>query len=207
MDENKKEIIRRFVENVKGKIYDPAGYNARHDGAEGHWLEKNMGISANASNEADLFGYEMKKPTRSKTTFGDWSPDICLWGRNRPYDDLPRMDRDTEFLRYFGKPNLLKNGRLSWSGEPAPTIHRYNSFGQILRVDNDNNILALYSHDEDTREDKTALIPLNLQRNDLVIAQWSKDKIKDKVERKFNDKGWFKCLNLYIYRVWRSYLL
>jgi len=159
MDEGKVEIIRRFVDNVKGQIYDPTGYNARHDGAEGHWLEGKMGLAANALNGADLFGYEMKKPTRSKTTFGDWSPDICLWGRKKPYDDIEKLDRDSEFLKYFGKPNLLKNGRLSWSGEPVPTIRGYNSFGQILQIDQGENILASYSY--------------------------------DKVESKFNDKGWF----------------
>lgn len=191
MDEGKAEIIRRFVDNVKGQIYDSAGYNARHDGAEGHWLESKMGLAANALNEADLFGYEMKKPTRSKTTFGDWSPDICLWGRQRPYENIEKLDRDSEFLRYFGKPNLLKDGRLSWSGEPVPTIRGYNSFGQRLKVDTDENILASYSYAEDLREDKNIIVPKVFQKNDLIIAKWSKEILKNKVERKFNDKGWF----------------
>jgi hypothetical protein len=193
MDENKKKIINMFISNVQGKVYDSTGFNTRHDGAEGHWLERLMGIAANASNEADLFGYEMKKPTRSKTTFGDWSPDVSLWGKNRPYDDIDRLDRDTEFLVYFGKPNPLKKNRYSWSGEPSPTIKGYNNFGQILKVDEKNNILACYSFSEDKRADKEALIPQKLKKEDLIIAKWSAHIMKEKVERKFNDNGWFKC--------------
>ena len=193
MDKNKEAIISNFIQNVKGKKYDSTGFNNRHDGAEGHWLERQMGIAANANNEPDLLGYEMKKDTKSKTTFGDWSPDIALWKKVTPYPDIPRIDRDTEFLKFFGKPNLKKKGRLSWSGEPVPTIKGYNSFGQILKVDQDENILACYSYSHDQRPDKSTLLPEHFKRDDLIIAKWLKDVLMQKVERKFNDKGWFKC--------------
>ncbi|MCK5285179.1 MAG: LlaMI family restriction endonuclease [Alphaproteobacteria bacterium] len=193
MEENKQKIIENFINNVKGKKFDPTGFNHRHDGAEGHWLEQKMGITANGDNEPDLLGYEMKKDTASKTTFGDWSPDLALWKKDRPYTAIPKIDRDTQFLKYFGKPNQKKGGRLSWSGEPVPTIKGYNSFGQILQIDNNENILACYSYSEDTRADKSTLIPDHFQRDDLIIAKWLKESIKTKVERKFNDKGWFKC--------------
>lgn len=193
MDENKKAIIERFIKNVKGKKCDMSGYNVRHDGAEGHWLERQMGIEHNGDNEPDLLGFEMKKDTKSKTTFGDWSPDVALWKNEKPYPEIGRIDRDTEFLKYFGKPNMKKSGRLSWSGEPAPTIKGYNSFGQILQVDQDENILACYSYSKDTRLNKSELIPLHFRRDNLVIAKWLKDSIKEKVERKFNNRGWFKC--------------
>ena len=190
---NKQTIIDKFNANVKGNQYNAEGYNKRHDGAEGHWLEVQMGINPNANNEADLLGYEMKKDTRSKTTFGDWSPDLALWKRDRPQPEIPRIDRDSEFLQYFGKPNQKKNDRLSWSGEPAPTINGYNAYGQILRVDENENILACYSYSEDTRSNKATLIPDHFQRENLILAVWLKDSIKTKLERKFNDKGWFKC--------------
>jgi hypothetical protein len=45
MEENKKTIIDNFKANVKGKKYDATGFNLRHDGAEGHWLEMKMGIA------------------------------------------------------------------------------------------------------------------------------------------------------------------
>jgi hypothetical protein len=135
----------------------------------------------------------MKKDTTSKTTFGDWSPDIALWKRTRPYLEIPQIDRDTQFLKYFGKPNLQKEGRLSWSGEPVPTIKGYNPFGQLLQVDNNENILACYSYSKDKRLEKTSIIPGHFKRDDLVIAKWLKESMKVKVERKFNNKGWFKC--------------
>jgi len=193
MDNDKRTIIDRFNANVKGQRYNPAGYNRRHDGAEGHWLEVQMGIDPNANNEADLLGYEMKKDTRSKTTFGDWSPDLALWKSKRPHPEIPRIDRDREFLEYFGKPNPLKNNRHSWSGEPAPKINNYNTFGQILRVDQDENILACYSYSEDSRPNKDILIPDQFKRDILVIAKWNKGSIQKKLEKKFDQKGWYKC--------------
>ena len=149
---NKQTIINLFRENIKGRKADLTGYTGRHDGKEGHWLERQMGIDPNNDNEADILGFEMKKDTARITTFGDWSPDKALWKNDTPNPDIPKLDRDTEFLEFFGKPNPLKNNRCSWSGEPAPVIARYNRFGQTLRVDDNDNILALYSFSKDQRE-------------------------------------------------------
>lgn len=190
---NKQTIINLFRENIKGRKADLTGYTGRHDGKEGHWLERQMGIDPNNDNEADILGFEMKKDTARITTFGDWSPDKALWKNDTPNPDIPKLDRDTEFLEFFGKPNPLKNNRCSWSGEPAPVIARYNRFGQTLRVDDNDNILALYSFSKDQRENRGTIVPQNLQREDLILGMWEKDSIKAKVERKFNDKGWFKC--------------
>lgn len=193
MKSSKQQIIDIFNANVKGRRCNTSGYNTAHDGAEGHWLETQMGITPNATNGPDILGYEMKKDTKGKTTFGDWSPDITLWGRKRPYEQIRKLNRDTEFLRFFGKPNLLKGGRLSWSGEPVPTIGRYNNFGQFLYVDEDDNILACYSYSHDTRDNKSTLIPESLQIDGLILAKWSKENMKQRVEAKFNELGWFKC--------------
>ena len=114
MTPNKQKIIDLFNKNVKGRKSNVLGFNTRHRGKEGHWLEQQMGISPNASNTPDLFGYEMKNNTQSRTSFGDWSPDKAL------YRGI--LDRDTEFLVYFGRPNPRKNGRHSWSGAPVPKI-------------------------------------------------------------------------------------
>ena len=43
--------------------------NSRHDGAEGHWLETQMGVKKNSKNEPDLLDHEMKNHTKLKTTF------------------------------------------------------------------------------------------------------------------------------------------
>lgn len=193
MDLNKQKIIDIYRSHVVGKKYNSAGYNKRHCGAEGHWLESKMGIVPNASNTPDILGYEMKKDTKSKTSFGDWDADIALWKKNKPYQAIPRLDRDSEFLKYFGKPNVKKDGRLSWSGEPSPKIKQYNLFGQILSVDASKNILAYYSFSRDSRPNKSELIPVNLQQENLILAQWTNILMQQRLERKFNNKGWFKC--------------
>ena len=108
VDDDKQEIIRRFHERVRGKKADSSTANSRHDGKDGHWLERQMGISANRDNNPDLFGYEMKNQTTSKTTFGDWSANYYIFK-----DKSTRIDRD-DFLTIFGKPNMDKDGRYSF---------------------------------------------------------------------------------------------
>lgn len=196
----KDEIIRRFNQNVKGRIPNVSNSNQRHDGREGHWLETQMGIAHNGDNSPDLFGYEMKNQTTSgKTTFGDWSADeyIFLHGRgsnrqnntNREYN----ISRD-EFLKIFGKPNQLKEQRLSWSGTPCPTYYnQISQFGQKLIMDNEENIIIIYNFAEDQRSNKDIIVPVNMQQNYLIIAKWNKESLKTKLERKFNQSGWFTC--------------
>ena len=193
MDANRYKIINLFQENVLGKKFNSKDFNEAHDGKEGHWLEHQMGIKPNSDNSADLYGYEMKKHTTSKTTFGDWSPDISLWGKNKPYEEIGKLNRDEEFLVFFGKPNKKKGNRYSWSGEPAPKINIYNNFGQILGVDEDKNICAKYSYSKDMRSNKDQILPQQFRREDFILAKWSKEKIKKNLEKKFNQLGWFKC--------------
>jgi len=187
MEEGKKKIIELFKKNVKGKNPDLSKYTTKHDGKEGHWLEAQMNIKPNADNLPDLYGYEMKNSTKSKTTFGDWSADFYIFK-----DSKYKITRD-DFLQIFGKPNEKKGGRFSWSGEPCPAIRCYNSFGQKLFVDKDKNILVKYSYSKDKRHNKETIIPKIMQKENLVIARWDFESIKNKLESKFNVKGWFKC--------------
>ena len=60
-DEIKTEIRVRFYENVNGQFPCLDGYNKQHDGAEGDWLTKAMGLTVNGRNEPDFKGFEMKK--------------------------------------------------------------------------------------------------------------------------------------------------
>lgn len=202
----KEEIIELFRKNVKGKSPNVEGKNKRHDGKEGHWLEQQFGITANASNEADLWGYELKNETKSKTTFGDWSANIYIFNNSdysSIFDGNRSIERRDKFLRIFGKPNEKKGGRYSWSGSPCPKINSYNDFGQILRIEANKDIVAIYSYSQDKRKDKRNIVPKELQIDNLEIARWygensptSKrgDKcLKAKLEDKFNDKGWFTC--------------
>jgi hypothetical protein len=186
---DKEKIIELFNENVRGKSPDTSQMNAQHDGKVGHWLEKMMGIKANASNSPDLYGYEMKNHTNGATTFGDWSASYYIFRRHPIYN----LTRD-EFFSFFGNPNINKNNRLSWSGKVVPKVDKINEFGQKLIVDSDSNIDAKYFFEHDKRKNKTSLIPGNLQVDDLTIAHWSREKLKKCVENKFNKKGWFKCV-------------
>jgi len=188
--ENKSKIIQIFNDNVKGKRFDPSGYTIGHDGKEGHWLEHNMGIAPNADNQADILGYEMKKQTPSKTTFGDWSAKYSIF--NRAGVNGNKISRD-RFLEIFGKPNPLKDNRLSWSGEPVPKINQWNGFGQKLIVDEQHNILAIYSFSQDQRPNKSIVVPNEFQIENLVLTCWPYDDMKKKVENEFNQSGWFKC--------------
>ena len=184
-------IIERFMQNVYGKIAETSESNQRHDGKAGHWLEKQMDLKPNASNTPDLWGYEMKNETATKTTFGDWGPNYWIF-RDKKYN----MDRD-EFLRVFGKPNEKKNNRLSWSGEPVPKIKGVNSFGVKTVIDRNNNISFVYSYSKDTREKKSKMVPEKLREEELTIAKWNaegKNSLREKLEKKFNRSGWFKCL-------------
>ena len=178
-----------FDARVRGKKPDTSDSNQRHDGRYGHWLERQMGIEANASNKPDLYGYEMKNETTSKTTFGDWSADYYIYN-----DPLFKVRGRSNFLNFFGKPNPKKKMRYSWSGEPVPKIGKVNDFGQLLIVDNDKNIHAKYFFNADKRINKTRLIPVEIQIENLTIAKWEKASIQKRLERKFNQKGWFKCL-------------
>lgn len=183
----KEWIIERFNNCVRGLRPNLNGFNNNHDGAGGHWLETQMGIPHNANNNADLFGYEMKNQTTSgKTTFGDWSADYYI------FKDTDYGITKNEFIRIFGKYNNQKN-RYSWSGEPCPRINQYSTFGQKYYVDNNNNIIVIYSYEFDQRENKAQIIPINMQIENLIIAQWNANSIQQKLERKFNQNGWFKC--------------
>jgi len=185
----KEQIIRLFNERVRGKCSDTSSFNQKHDGKYGHWLEVMMGIKANSSNTPDLLGYEMKNDTTTKTTFGDWSANYYIFSSSSPYK-ISKSD----FLHIFGKPNELKNGRYSWSGEPCPRIDRFNKFGQKLIIDKDKNIHAVYFYSKDERTNKSQIVPIFLQLENLTLARWDHEKLKKKLENKFNKSGWFKCL-------------
>lgn len=194
-DEIKSLIERTFNENVKGQIADLSGFNRSHDGAEGDWLTKKMGLTVNGRNEPDFHGFEMKKDS-PKTTFGDWAPDQALY--MSPSRGIPAQLERSLFLRTFGTPKssneARKNGRYSWSGEVFPTVNGVNRYGQKLVVSKAGDVDAVYSFHDDRRPEKDLLIPKEFQKEKLVLAHWSADKLKTRLERKFNQLGWFKCI-------------
>lgn len=186
MDTAKQEIINRFRKNVKGETPDVSFSIAEHDGKYGHWLEDRMGIAHNGDNRPDLFGYEMKNDTRNKTTFGDWSPDVRVYGRGE------RFTRD-EFAKIFG--HKTSDSRWSWSGTPVPKgIDTWNSFGEKLVVSDNKDLQIFYNYDKDMRNNKAELVPEDFRTGEHLLMQWSFENISEKVENKFGNKGWFKCL-------------
>lgn len=202
----KEKIIQMFMKNVKGKCPDISEKNPNHDGSEGHWLEQQFGIEANADNLADIYGYELKNETTSKTTFGDWSANIYVFTDEKYsylFNGINKKEKQNSFLKIFGKPNEKKDGRYSWSGTPCPKIDKYNDFGQILYITDQKDIVAMYSFSKDKRLNKEYIVPKELQKENLILAKWFGEKsptnkkgdkcLKAKLEDKFNDKGWFTC--------------
>lgn len=201
MNQNKQKIIELFYANVKGNKSDTSSSHQKHDGKDGHWLETHMNIKHNGDNKPDLFGYEMKNQTSSgKITFGDWQANEYIFihgrGKNPPRNDTNEKYNLTRnnFFEIFGKANEKKKGRLSWSGTPCPTYYnQISEYGQLLTIDKDENIVIVYNYSEDKRINKDKIIPKDLKEDNIVIAKWHKESLKLKLERKFNQEGWFTC--------------
>lgn len=221
MNTEKQQLIEIFRNNVKGKIPEVSNRNIRHDGKKGHWLEEQFMIPANADNSADILGYELKNETSSKTTFGDWSANEFIFDDGNPFEQTlenyetkfeltissksikaqKKQQRRHAFLEIFGSPNPLKNNRFSYSGRPIPKINQWNDFGQILKIEDNYDIVIWYSYEKDQREDKSQIVPLAMQTGEIELQRWlgvtsqgkRKKCLKDKLEDKFNQNGWFTC--------------
>ena len=191
----KREILEVFEKNVKGNIPDLSRFNKNHDGREGDWLTLQMGLKVNGKNEPDYKGFEMKTDS-PKTTFGDWSPTTAIYKSSKK-GVKPILERDN-FLKIFGQKHPdtkgRKVGRYSWCLPIFPNSKEFNIHGQILRVDNLNNVIALYYFSKDKRQDKLKTVPDNLQVDELILAKWDAENLQTKLEKKFNKLGWFKCL-------------
>lgn len=110
-----------------------------------------MNLKPNSNNTPDLYGYEMKKDSK-KISFGDWSGEY-LFSQKR--ENLKKINKEDiilskeEFIKIFGNKTKDKENRYSWSGSCVPKYEKWNDYGQILKIDNDKNIIALYSYDKD----------------------------------------------------------
>lgn len=188
ISEQEMKIVKLFKDKVYGKSPNTDNSHQGHDGKDGHWLERQMGIAANKDNQPDLFGYEMKNNTTSKTSFGDWSASY------RIFKDAEKNLTQVEFIRIFGRPNLDKNGRYSWSGDPVPKIDRPSPYnGSIMSIDNEHNISIVYNYSCDPRPDKHIIVPPRLQKDGLILMKWTKEELEEKLLNKFGQHGWFKC--------------
>lgn len=194
IDDNKQLIINKFTTDVKNKQII---ITSKHCGSEGHWLEKQMGLTPNGKNEPDIYGYEMKKNS-SKITFGDFSASEYLFSNKREFIEKEngwtkhenKVTRN-DFIKYFGTPNPLKHNRYSWSGKCVPTYNVWNDCGQTMYFNENIDLCIAYSFEKDTREQKE-LYP-DFIKKDIIIAFWKKSKLENHINNKFNKKGFFIC--------------
>jgi hypothetical protein len=197
MDEVKKKLISIFMDKVYLKSPNIDGSNPNHDGASGDWLHLQFGQEKDSANEADFWGYECKNNTSSKTTWGDWTANYYIFE-----DQESKIDR-SQFLKIFGTPNIKKNNRYSWSGTEVPTYHeQITPFGQYMFVNDESDVCIFYDFEMDERTDKENIVPSHLHKRNLLLAKWTgfqknkttrKTSLEEKVNKKFNQKGFFKC--------------
>ena len=97
-----------------------------------------------------------------------------------------------------------KNNRISWSGKVCGKYHnQMRASGQLLYVDENKDISIFYDYEYDQREYKSDVVPTKFRDRDLLIAKWigykknnhyKKTSLEEKVNKKFNQNGFFKCL-------------
>ncbi len=180
------EIFRNKIKNVK---LDLSNYNNKHCGKEGHLLEEFFNINKNSNCKADIYGYELKKSSKYKITFGDWSADYYI------YKDINYNITREMFIKYFGKKNPKKHNRYSWSGYGVPVyLNETTDFGQTLNIDEDKNIIITYDYNLDKRDNKDEIIPDFLRNQTIIIVKWNVNTIEKKITDKFGNKGFFICI-------------
>jgi hypothetical protein len=107
-------------------------------------------------------------------------------------EDSHKYKLDGNFITW---QDIGKTGYYSWSGGPSPNkvTDGVNAFGQDVVVNKNNSISIMYYYSEDSRENKSELVPKEFQIENLELFGWSQEWLKEKVENKFNVYGWFKC--------------
>lgn len=202
----KARIKELFDERVRGRSPEPISGKKHHDGSEGHWLQYQFGLSPENHNAPDLMGFELKDDTTGKTTFGDWpasnylfvSHEACIENSTKRLKCMKCsnsvMIRD-HFLHVFGTATNPKHpNRFSWSGSVFPKVGSTNKYGQGMFVELDHSVRITYSFELDRRPDKTDYVPTDLRGTTMTLAFWSAELLRKRVEQKFNQFGWFKCV-------------
>ena len=60
-------------------------------------------------------------------------------------------------------------------------------------VDNNDTITIIYDYSNDPRANKAQIIPIEFQRDNLILASWSRNWLEPKLTDKFSQNGFFKC--------------
>ena len=202
--DDKRWILQQFFDHLEGKTLK--GAETKHDGEEGHSVERAFGLKPNGRNEPDIRGYELKKCS-VKITFFDLAgvypfsknPEPLLKYGETATPLLEELAADatmkrtrtirTNFIRKFGTLKEKPDGRVraSWSGTCFPKVGAYNAFGQTLEVDPEGNIVAFYNAALDQR-----VIPAALDRP-IPIALWPRAVLEKALQNKFGQKGFVLC--------------
>tara|TARA_B100001769_G_C22080472_1_gene582153 strand:- start:614 stop:1477 length:864 start_codon:yes stop_codon:yes gene_type:complete len=172
-----------FQQKIKGKSR-PKG---KHNGSLGHWIESQFGVSHNSIPGADLDGFEIKSGSQ-KGTYGDWMGDWYIW-----YDENSCIPTRNDFLRTFGsKKRVDRPERYSWTKLDLGkhVSDEYSESGQRMLVSSDNDIRIYYNFLHDSRSEKFDIIPELIRNGDVMIAQFSREKMSKLVKDKFGIKGW-----------------
>ena len=198
-------IKELFDSNVRGKFPSLSDSSKSHDGSDGHWLQVQFELEADNKNAPDIFGFELKNGTKTKTTFGDWTADEYVFFSHQACKSSAakaarcskcsnsKISRD-EFFQIFATPNPKKNNRLSWSGEVFPKVGKVNKFGQVLTVQSDGEVRAEYSFEEDQRLDKNRIVPADFRNGRHILGRWKAATLQSRLEEKFKVNGWIKCV-------------
>jgi hypothetical protein len=197
IEQEKLDIIELFRKNIKGKKIELENYDKKHNGKEGHWLEKQMNIKHNSKNEPDINGYEMKKESK-KITFVDAVASEYLFSKDKKYinkkngwdDNLVNISKE-QFIKFFGTQKPQKHNKYSWSGECIPTYNNWNTCGQNLIITDNNDICIFYSYSEDKRDEIKSKFPEYLKKENVLIVVWTNEKMRKHINTKFNNKGFF----------------
>jgi DNA (cytosine-5)-methyltransferase 1 len=185
MTDDKQKIINLFEKNVFGKKY--TNEKKSHCGSEGHWLEELIGIKHNSKTEADIYGYELKSKTSSKTSFGDWCPDIDENGKPLISKWWNNDESKKKFMIQYGGFNKEKN-RWSWCNPIK--FNNYNKFGQKFIIEEDGIYIA-YNNKKDTNYDSREINKSKIE-GDLLLFGWSHDEMDKKIQKKFNQNGYIR---------------
>ncbi|WP_029608869.1 LlaMI family restriction endonuclease [Mycoplasma simbae] len=198
-------IMDLFRRKIKGRKPETLWYKYGHTGRRGHWLELMFGININGLSKPDMFGYELKIESEYITSFGDWSPNYYIY--NQPqykhiFDKDDQIANRNIFLYMFARKNQTIPGRYSWTGESAPKIDRWNTFGQKLFVAKNKDISIIYDFQQDQRPNKELKVPNEFRNGEIVLAKWYGRRLpiyknsvyhgrslKDRVEGKFGVEG------------------
>jgi len=145
-----------------------------------------MGIKPNSKNCPDIYGFEQKKDS-SKITFIDKQTDEKYY-KGLSLGKRPKKELKEKYWKTFERSNSTPNKIGGWK------LNKWDNDGQCLKLDCEYNILIVYNYMKDKRIDKkTRVDEYYKNTKDHVIGIWKSHTLKECIERKFNQNGFYIC--------------